>query len=640
FPLSANGKLDRKALPDPELGTADYEAPQTDTERTLAALWQEVLGVEQVGRQDNFFSLGGHSLLGVTLVHRIQQTLGRTLPLSRLFESASLAELAVAIEQTTADENGLQARERGAVVPQSFAQQRLWFLAQLEPESCAYHLPGGLVLRGQLDVAALDRAFTNLSLRHESLRTVFRHGEDGVPQQVVLSPEAPALKQHDLRSVEDREEAFQQLLADFNRQPFDLEAMPPWRVALVQTADSEWRLMLCMHHIISDGWSMQRLLEELVAFYRQETQGTPSDLAPLAVQYADYALWQREQLEGDTLAEQVAWWRAQLGDEQPTLDLPTDRPRPAQRDGRGARHAFTLPDALVAQLREAASDQRASLFMVILAGFEALLYRLSGQHELRIGVPVSGRHQPGTEELIGFFVNTLVLGADIRPGDRVSDLLAQVRERMHGAQAHADLPFEQLVEALQPERSLSHNPLFQVSYNHQVFDQRPLADLPELACEPLSCPAENAHFDLVLGTQEHADGRIDAYLDFATDIFDASTVARMADQLQALLAVISASPETRLGELPLLTDDEQQVWDQWNQPAHPTVDPRPISALIADQASERPDAIAVVHGDDRLTFAEFDTRANRLAHWLIGQGIGAESRVGVALERGTDMLVA
>ncbi|TBW45048.1 non-ribosomal peptide synthetase, partial [Marinobacter halodurans] len=573
-----------------EIGTADYEAPQTDTERTLATLWQEVLGVEQVGRQDNFFALGGHSLLGVTLVHRIQKQLGRTLALSRLFESASLAELADAIEQSAAEGNGLQARERGAAVPQSFAQQRLWFLAQLEPESCAYHLPGGLVLRGQLDVAALDRAFTALSLRHESLRTVFRHGEDGAPQQVILSQELPTLAQHDLRSGADPEGDFQGLLARFNRRPFDLEAAPPWRVALVRMAESEWRLMLCMHHIISDGWSMQRLLEELVALYRQEAVGVPSGLAPLAVQYADYALWQREQLEGDTLARQMAWWRAQLGDEQPTLDLPTDRPRPAQRDGRGARHAFTLPDDLVAQLRYAARGQQTSLFMVVLAGFEALLYRLSGQRDLRIGVPVSGRHQPGTEGLIGFFVNTLVLRAEIRPGDRVSDLLAQVREWMHGAQAHADLPFEQLVEALQPERSLSHNPLFQVSYNHQVFDQRPLADLPELACEPLRCPAENAHFDLVLGTQEHADGRIDAYLDFATDIFDAATVARMADQLQALLAVISASPETRLGELPLLTESEQQVWERWNRPEHPAVDPRPVSALIADQAAERPEA--------------------------------------------------
>jgi non-ribosomal peptide synthetase component F len=243
--------------------------------------------------------------------------------------------------------------------------------------------------------------------------------------------------------------------------------------------------------------------------------------------------------------------------------------------------------------------------MVVLAGFEALLYRLSGQRDLRVGIPVSGRHQPGTEGLIGFFVNTLVVRAEIDPGDRVSDLLAQVRERMHGAQAHADLPFEQLVEALQPERSLSHNPLFQASYNHQVFDQKPLSDLHELSCEPLACPAENAHFDLVLGTHEHADGRIDGYLDFATDIFDAASVARMAEQLQALLEVISCEPMAHLSDLPLLTDREQQVWSEWNSVEHPAVDPRPIPTLIAEQARQRPDAVAVVNGDDRLTFAEF-----------------------------------
>ncbi|BES72570.1 hypothetical protein RE428_35880 [Marinobacter nanhaiticus D15-8W] len=641
FPLSANGKLDRKALPDPEIDTAAYAAPQGEMEQALAALWQEVLGVERVGRNDNFFSLGGHSLLGVNLVHRIQKTLNRTLPLSALFESASLAELASTLatepeNQTTA----LQPYNRGQLAPQSFAQQRLWFLAQLEPESSAYHLPGGLHMQGNLDEHALMAAFEQLAQRHESLRTCFRHGDDGVPQQWVLAASAVRIERHDLSDDDEAESAFDALFREFSRRPFDLENAPPWRVALVQMNASNWRLLLCMHHIISDGWSMQLLLEELVGFYRLASLDEPNPLEPLPVQYADYALWQREHLTGAELDRQLAWWEGQLGEDHPTLDLPTDRPRPAQRDGRGARHAFTLPPVLVEQLRKASSEQQASLFMVILAGLEALLYRLSGQRDLRVGIPVFGRHQPGTEGLIGFFVNTLVLRAEIEPGDRVSDLIAQVRERMHGAQAHADLPFERLVEALQPERSLSHNPLFQVSYNHQVFDEQPLLTMDALSCEPLACPAENAHFDLVLGTQEYSDGRIEGYLDFATDIFDAATVERMAEQLQAMLDVISREPDSHLGELPLLTPDEEAVWARWNRPEHSPIDPRPICALIADQAVERPEAIAVVHGENRLTFADFDARANRLAHWLIGQGIGAESRVGVALERGVEMLVA
>ncbi|WP_421857977.1 non-ribosomal peptide synthase/polyketide synthase [Marinobacter salarius] len=641
FPLSANGKLDRKALPAPEMDTVGYEAPQTDIEQTLSRLWQEVLGVERVGRQDNFFALGGHSLLGVTLVHRIRKALHRTLPLSVLFESGSLAGLADVLQSIPADEAPpLRVHDRGQLAPQSFAQQRLWFLAQLEPESSAYHLPGGLDLQGRLNEEALTAAFVGLIQRHESLRTAFRHGEHGRPQQWVMEAMAVPMERYDLRGHDDAETVFGELFREFSRRPFDLETTPPWRVALVQMDTSGWRLLLCMHHIISDGWSMQLLLEELVELYRCASRGEPDRLAPLDVQYADYALWQREQLTGAELDRQLQWWRGQLGDEHPVLELPTDRPRPGQRDGRGARHTFTLPSSLAERLRRTARDQEVSLFMVVLAGFEALLYRLSGQRDLRVGIPVSGRHQPGTEGLIGFFVNTLVVRAEIDPGDRVSDLLAQVRERMHGAQAHADLPFEQLVEALQPERSLSHNPLFQVSYNHQVFDQKPLSDLHELSCEPLSCPAENAHFDLVLGTHEQADGRIDGYLDFATDIFDAASVARMAEQLQALLEVISCEPMAHLSDLPLLTDREQQVWSEWNTVDHPAVDPRPIPALIAEQARQRPDAVAVVHGDDRLTFAEFDTRANRLAQWLMGQGIGAESRVGVALERGADMLVA
>ncbi|MDG5498192.1 non-ribosomal peptide synthase/polyketide synthase [Marinobacter sp. BGYM27] len=639
FPLSANGKLDRKALPDPEIETATYEAPQGETEQTLAAIWQDVLNIERVGRNDNFFALGGHSLLGVQLVHRIQRELNRTLPLSAVFETHTFAEFAQQLSSESDESQTLmlEPQTRGVHSPQSFAQQRLWFLAQLEPESCAYHLPAGLRLTGELDEAALQTALEGLTQHHESLRTRFAHGDDGVPQQVICVDQAITLQHHDLR---DRQDQFAELFQHFNQQPFDLEAAAPWRVALVRMAPDERRLLICMHHIMSDGWSMQVFVDELVDRYQAAVRGEAPELAPLSIQYPDYAIWQRKWLAG-THDRQLAWWRDQLGDEHPTLDLPSDRPRPSQRDGRGARHGFSLTADQSRRLRRLARDHQSSLFMVMLTGFEALLYRLTGQQDLRIGVPVAGRHQPATESLIGFFINTLVIRADIDAAADFAGLLQQTRERVLGAQAHADLPFEQLVEALQPERSLSHNPLFQVSYNHQVIDSSSLGNLDGLTCEPLVCPSENAHFDLVLGTIEQPDHDvIDGYLDFATDIFDVSTVLRLTEQLITLLDAATAEPTMRLSELPLLTEAEQAVWQDWNHPAHPPVDPRPLPALIAEQAQRRPDAMAVVHGAERVTFADFDRRANRLAHWLIGQGVGAESRVGVALERGVEMLVA
>ncbi|MEL8050442.1 amino acid adenylation domain-containing protein [Vreelandella neptunia] len=640
FPLSANGKLDRKALPIPAMEGADYKAPQTQTECRLVELWQEVLEVERVGRRDNFFSLGGHSLLGVHLVHRIQKVLKKTLPLNVLFESATLATLAAMLERVPVEETpALQPAVRGQLAPQSFAQQRLWFLAQLEPDSCAYHLPSGMRLQGDLDEEALIAAFEKMIVRHESLRTCFCHGEDGTPQQRVLETIDVPIERHDLRFAGDTEAVVEARFRDVSRRPFDLEALPPWRGALVQVGEREWCLLICMHHIISDGWSMQVLLEELVAFYRSESLGEPVQAEPLATQYADYAIWQREQLSGAELERQLAWWKAQLGDEHPPLDLPADRSRPAQRYGSGAQHTFNFPPELVDQLRQSARDQQASLFMLILTGFAALLHRLSGQRDLRIGVPVAGRHQPGTEGIIGFFVNTLVLRAETEPGDRISDLLAHVCKRTREVHAHADLPFEQLVEALQPERSLSHNPLFQVGYNHQVFDHRPLDRMGSVCCEPLAAPVENAHFDLVLGTQEDENGHITGHLNYATDIFNSETVVRMADQLLVLLKALAECPQRLLCDIDLLSDRERGQLQQWgvNEECHSQDEP--IHCLIERQAAAKPKATALIFDDRQISYAELNARANQLAHYLIGLGVKPETRVGIAVERSINMVV-
>ncbi|WP_346830056.1 non-ribosomal peptide synthase/polyketide synthase [Pseudomonas abietaniphila] len=645
FPLSANGKLDRKALPEPQLQQRAFEAPLVGVESELAELWQDLLGVEQVGRQDNFFELGGHSLLGIQLVAQIRRDLKLELPLRALFETPVLADLAHYLN-TRAERAAIPAllpRSQREFAPQSFAQQRLWFLAQLEPDSTAYNLPCVLDLSGALQIDALQRSFDALAARHESLRTCFcpaevGHGQQGVPLQRILPVGSVSLDRHDLRESALPEEAFASLAHAFMNQPFDLDAeRSPWRVALARVGEREWRLLLCMHHIISDGWSVQVMLEDFARLYRAFSEGEDAQLPKLDVQYADYAAWQRDYLTGPERERQLSWWREALGDEQPVLELPADRSRPAERDGKGGRHAFVLPQALADRLRQTARTHDATLFMLFLAAFDTLLYRLSGQRDLRTGVPVAGRADVQTQGLIGFFVNTLVLRAQVSGDLPFSRLLAQVKDNLLGAHAHQDLPFEQLVEALQPARSLSVNPLFQVSYNHQQQPDMALLQFDGLNIEAQQWDIKGAQFDLVLGTFEHQDGRISGYLDYATDLFDASTVERLYGQLLTVLNAVCAHPHTAIGDLPLLGEADLAALDQWNSPPFSPYVDRPIHELIADHARLRPDAIALVHGDQRMTFAEFDRRANQLAHALRARGIGTEVRVAIAMERGIDL---
>ena len=652
LPLSANGKLDRKALPDPQVQQRAFEAPLAGVETQLAALWQDLLGVAQIGRRDNFFALGGHSLLGIQLVAQIRRDLKLELPLRALFESPMLADLAryLNTQALATSMPVLQPRADREFAPQSFAQQRLWFLAQLEPESVAYNLPCVLKLSGVLKLDALQQTFDALAARHESLRTCFRPSSmqngEAVPQQRALPVSSVHIARHDLRDSDMPQAAFDALAEDFMNQPFDLDAQrAPWRVALVRVADDQWRLLLCMHHIISDGWSVQVMLKDFAALYRGFAQGSDVQLAgpqltELSVQYADYAAWQREHLSGAERERQLNWWREALGDEQPVLELPADRSRPAERDGKGGRHAFVLPDDLADTLRHTARAHDVTLFMLFLASFDTLLYRLSGQRDLRIGVPVAGRADVQTQGLIGFFVNTLVLRAQVSGDQPFTALLAQVKDNLLGAHAHQDLPFEQLVEALQPARSLSVNPLFQVSYNHQQQPDLSLLQFDGLSGEALPWDIKGAQFDLVLGTFEHRDGGISGYLDYATDLFDACTVARLFEQLITLLRAICAQPHAAIGDLPLLGETDLAALDRWNTPPFSPYVNRPIHELIADHARLRPDAIALVHGEQRLTFADFDRRANQLAHALRARGIGTEVRVAIAMERGIDLWLA
>ncbi|YBU16649.1 pyoverdine non-ribosomal peptide synthetase PvdD [Pseudomonas aeruginosa] len=637
MPLTVNGKLDRQALPQPDasLSQQAYRAPGSELEQRIAAIWSEILGVERVGLDDNFFELGGHSLLATRVISRVRQEQQLDASLKALFERPVLEAFAQGLERTTDAVSTIPLADRQQPLALSFAQERQWFLWQLEPESAAYHIPSALRLRGRLDVDALQRSFDSLVARHETLRTRFRLEGGRSYQQV--QPAVSVSIEREQFGEEGLIERIQAIVV----QPFDLERGPLLWVNLLQLAEDDHVLVLVQHHIVSDGWSMQVMVEELVQLYAGYSQGLDVVLPALPIQYADYALWQRSWMEAGEKERQLAYWTGLLGGEQPVLELPFDRPRPARQSHRGAQLGFELPRELVEAVRALAQREGASSFMLLLASFQALLYRYSGQADIRVGVPIANRNRVETERLIGFFVNTQVLKADLDGRMGFDELLAQARQRALEAQAHQDLPFEQLVEALQPERNASHNPLFQVLFNHQseIRSVTPEVQLEDLRLEGLAWDGQTAQFDLTLDIQEDENG-IWASFDYATDLFDASTVERLAGHWRNLLRGIVANPRQRLGELPLLDAPERrQTLSEWNPAQREYAVQGTLQQRFEEQARQRPQAVALILDEQRLSYGELNARANRLAHCLIARGVGADVPVGLALERSLDMLV-
>ncbi|HGN3550788.1 TPA: pyoverdine non-ribosomal peptide synthetase PvdD [Pseudomonas aeruginosa] len=637
MPLTVNGKLDRQALPQPDasLSQQAYRAPGSELEQRIAAIWAEILGVERVGLDDNFFELGGHSLLATRVISRVRQEQQLDASLKALFERPVLEAFAQGLERTTDAVSTIPLADRQQPLALSFAQERQWFLWQLEPESAAYHIPSALRLRGRLDVDALQRSFDSLVARHETLRTRFRLEGGRSYQQV--QPAVSVSIEREQFGEEGLIERIQAIVV----QPFDLERGPLLRVNLLQLAEDDHVLVLVQHHIVSDGWSMQVMVEELVQLYAAYSQGLELALPALPIQYADYALWQRSWMEAGEKERQLAYWTGLLGGEQPVLELPFDRPRPARQSHRGAQLGFELSRELVEAVRALAQREGASSFMLLLASFQALLYRYSGQADIRVGVPIANRNRVETERLIGFFVNTQVLKADLDGRMGFDELLAQARQRALEAQAHQDLPFEQLVEALQPERNASHNPLFQVLFNHQseIRSVTPEVQLEDLRLEGLAWDGQTAQFDLTLDIQEDENG-IWASFDYATDLFDASTVERLAGHWRNLLRGIVANPRQRLGELPLLDAPERrQTLSEWNPAQRECAVQGTLQQRFEEQARQRPQAVALILDEQRLSYGELNARANRLAHCLIARGVGADVPVGLALERSLDMLV-
>ncbi|KFB21462.1 peptide synthase [Pseudomonas aeruginosa PGPR2] len=640
LPLTPNGKINRKALPLPDASAVRdaHVAPEGELERAMAAIWSEVLKLGHIGRNDNFFELGGHSLLVTQVVSRVRRRLDLQVPLRTLFEHSTLRAYAQAVAQLApAAQGGIVRCARDASPQLSFAQERQWFIWRLDPHSAAYNIPVALRLKGPLRRDALQGALDLLVQRHETLRTTFVE-HDGAPRQVIhptlpiaIEERRPPVAGEDLKGLVETEA----------HRPFDLQRGPLLRVLLLPLATDECVLVLTLHHIIADGWSMQVLVDELIRVYAALRHDEPPALAELPIQYADFAAWQRQWMDGGERERQLGYWVSRLGGEQPLLELPSDRPRPQQQSHRGRRIGIPLPAELAEALRRLAQAEQGTLFMLLLASFQALLHRYSGQNDIRVGVPIANRNREETEGLIGFFVNTQVLRAELDGQLPFRELLRQVRRAVVEAQGHQDLPFEQLVDALQPERSLSHAPLFQVMYNHQRDDHRGsrFASLGELEVEDLAWDVQTAQFDLTLDTYESSNGLL-AELTYATDLFDASSAERIAGHWLNLLRSIVARPEARIAELKLLDEAEARAdLLQWNPGPQDFTPASCLHRLIERQAAERPRATAVVYGERALDYGELNLRANRLAHRLIELGVGPDVLVGLAAERSLEMIV-
>ncbi|WP_161795309.1 condensation domain-containing protein, partial [Xanthomonas sp. GPE 39] len=592
------------------------------------------------GRHDSFFALGGHSLLGVRLISRIRSTLGLELPLATLFAQPRLRELAQALDNTaTSTLPAIVPADRHAPLPLSFAQQRLWFLNQLDERAgLAYLMHGGVDLHGVLDVPALQQALDRIVARHEVLRTCFVTSDDGVTQVIAPADAGFALTCIDLRHTADAEVAAHAYAEQAARTPFDLSRGPLIRGCLMQLAEQQHRLLISMHHSISDGWSIGILIRELGALYTAFVQGQPDPLPPLPIQYADYSLWQRRWLDGPLLQRQLAFWRAHLHGAPALLELPTDHPRPPLQDYRGDSVEFAIDGELTAALRAVSQRHGTTVFMTVLAGWAVLLSRLSSQDQVVIGAPVANRTRSELEGLIGFFVNAQALRIDLRGAPSVTDLLTQVRATALAAQDHQDVPFEQVIEALNPERSLSAQPVFQVVLTWQNVPDAELV-LPDMRLQPIPAQGGDAKFDLEFSLHEQHE-RIVGSLGYATALFERSTIERHLAQFVTLLQGMVADDHARVAHLPLLPADERAQLQTFNATASDLDGSGYLHRAIEAQAQHMPDAIALVDDGVELRYADLDTRANQLAHHLIGLGVVPECVVAACLPRGIDLLVA
>jgi amino acid adenylation domain-containing protein/non-ribosomal peptide synthase protein (TIGR01720 family) len=645
FPLTPSGKIDRRALPAPVFGnegTVGYIAPRTPVEELLAQIWTEVLKVNKIGVNDHFFNMGGQSLLATQVVARISKVFGTPLELRHLFEAPTITKLAIKVEELLkgGKKDNVPAvvhTEGERAVPLSYAQQRLWFVEQLAPGS-AYNIPAAVRLRGPLDLAMLGKAFEEIVKRHASLRTRFVI-VNGEARQVVDDEAGIELPVVDLsfgQEIEQEAES-KKLTIEEGRQVFDLRHAPLLRAKLLRLGSDHHVLLVTMHHIISDAWSMGILVQELALIYRSFVSGQPLPLPDLPIQYTDYSVWQRRWLTKEVLEEKLGYWRKQLAGME-RLELPVDRPRPAVQTPNGANFNFRIPAELTSRLKELASREGATLYMLLLAAFQTLLYRYTRQTDVVIGSPIAGRTQKETEGLIGFFVNMLVLRADLsgRPG--FVALLRRVKEMTLEAYAHQEVPFERLVEEFEPDRDLSRTPLFQVAFVLQNAVQSQMA-FDETRLEILTIDNGTAKFDLTLGLGEDEAG-MQGVLQYNTDLFEPATVTSMAECFTRLLPAIVENPEQEIDALPLIPPEERHSLAKgWS--GAPLVNlEQTICERIRAEAEKNTAAVALIEEGVLASYGELNQRANQVAHGLTAYGVKGGDRVGICFEKGLDWVIA
>ncbi|MTE11445.1 non-ribosomal peptide synthetase [Nocardia aurantiaca] len=655
MPLNASGKLDRKALPVPQFQAREYREPGTAAERTVAEVFAAVLHLERVGADDDFFELGGNSLNATQVVARLGAAIGARVPVRALFEKPTVAELADSLGALADSAVApLRPMPRPTLIPLSYAQQRMWFLNRLDTDAATYNLPIALRVNGPLDVPALRDAVADLVARHEVLRTYYPEHE-GVGHQLVLPVDAVDAMPS-LPVVEVTEAQVAQVVSEVAFAPFDVTVAPPLRLRLLRLSAEDHVLVCVVHHIAGDGFSGGPLTRDLMTAYFGRMRGQEPEWSPLPVQYADYALWQRESLgdehdSGSLLARQFDFWRTALAGLPDQLELPTDRPRPVVASGRGSVHVFDIDPHVHGALNRVAQQHNTTLFMVLHAAFAVLLARVSGTRDIAIGAPIAGRGEAELDNLIGMFVNTLVLRTEVDPNASFAELLAAVRQTDLAAFEHADAPFERIVELLDPPRSQARHPLFQVSLTLQNMSPA-VFQLPGVTVSDVDLTVPVAKFDLDLTliertTTDGAPQGIAAAFTYATDLFDAETMDRLAERLRRTLVAAATHPERAVGDFDLLAVDERQrVLADWNATAVdiaaglPRAATATLVSLFESQSLRTPDAVALVHNGERLTYAEFAARVHRLARRLIAAGVGPESLVALHIRRSLDFVTA
>jgi len=646
YPLTANGKVDRKALLALEDKAAEqsYQAPESEQEQFLCTLGQEILGIERMGVSDNFFHRGGHSLSATKYIARINQHYQTGIPIRALFQAQTVRELAHIVDQATRERKvpPIEAIARTGRIPLSYGQQRLWMLDQIDGGSAHYNMPAALKLTGELEYQVLEQALQALVERHESLRTCIKTDEEGHPYASIGQAQALKLKVTDLtaQAPGERQISVAQITAEEASQSFDLQHDLMLRAQLLKLQNQEHILLVTMHHIASDGWSMSILINEMSALYKAHKESRPNPLPPLALQYADYAHWQRQWLQGDVLEQHHAYWQEQLRGLPLVHGLPLDQTRPKIQTFNGALHSSRIETDTLQALQKQCQAHGATLFMGLHAAFSVLLSRYSNEHDIVVGTPIANRERAELAGLIGFFVNTLVLRSDLTGSPSYATLLEQSKRTLLDAYTNQQLPFEHLVERLQPERSLSHSPLFQILLVLQNNDEGEL-DLPGLTLSPVEGGNTVAKYDLTLTVAETA-GRLELGWEYNADLFESETIERMAQHFGVLLESLCSEPDTSVHRVPMMArDEERHLLQTGRRESISFENDHCIHERFEAMVQERPDAIAVACGYATLTYRELNERANRLAHHLVAQRfVGPDVTVGLCVERSLDMMIA